>query len=159
MNILTVGIVTAPFSFEGRKKTSAANVGIAELKESCDTVLVILNDKLREIHGNLAISKAFEKLKDLEVQPLNMDVKLDGGLHAPAEFIHQEAIIKGDTKERAIAFASIVAKVVRDTYMEKIAEEYPEYRFDQHKGYGTKQHRASIKKHGTCDLHRKTWIH
>ncbi len=59
MDILTVGIVTAPFSFEGRKKTAAANSGIAELKESCDTVLVILNDKLREIHGNLAISKAF----------------------------------------------------------------------------------------------------
>lgn len=59
MDILTVGIVTAPFSFEGRKKTAAANNGIAELKESCDTVLVILNDKLREIHGNLAISKAF----------------------------------------------------------------------------------------------------
>jgi cell division protein FtsZ len=59
MDILTVGIVTAPFSFEGRKKTAAANQGIEELKESCDTVLVILNDKLREIHGNLAISKAF----------------------------------------------------------------------------------------------------
>jgi cell division protein FtsZ len=59
MDILTVGIVTAPFSFEGRKKTRAANSGIEELKESCDTVLVILNDKLREIHGNLAISKAF----------------------------------------------------------------------------------------------------
>ncbi len=59
MDILTVGIVTAPFSFEGRKKTAAANHGIEELKESCDTVLVILNDKLREIHGNLAISKAF----------------------------------------------------------------------------------------------------
>ena len=59
MDILTVGIVTAPFSFEGRKKTAAANQGIEELKQNCDTVLVILNDKLREIHGNLAISKAF----------------------------------------------------------------------------------------------------
>lgn len=59
MDLLTVGIVTAPFSWEGRKKTNAANEGIAELKENCDTVLVILNDKLREIHGNLPISKAF----------------------------------------------------------------------------------------------------
>lgn len=59
MDILTVGIVTAPFAFEGRKKTMAANSGIDELKENCDTVLVILNDKLREIHGNLPISKAF----------------------------------------------------------------------------------------------------
>lgn len=59
MDLLTVGIVTAPFSFEGKKKTAAANRGIAELKENCDTVLVILNDKLREIHGNLPISSAF----------------------------------------------------------------------------------------------------
>ena len=59
MDLLTVGIVTAPFSWEGKKKTTAANNGIAELKENCDTVLVILNDKLREIHGNLPISKAF----------------------------------------------------------------------------------------------------
>ncbi len=59
MDLLTVGIVTAPFSWEGKKKTNAANQGIAELKANCDTVLVILNDKLREIHGNLPISKAF----------------------------------------------------------------------------------------------------
>lgn len=59
MDILTVGIVTAPFAFEGRKKTQAANDGIAELKANCDTVLVILNDKLREIFGNLPIREAF----------------------------------------------------------------------------------------------------
>lgn len=59
MDLLTVGIVTAPFSFEGKKKMAAANQGIAELKENCDTVLVILNDKLREVHGNLPISQAF----------------------------------------------------------------------------------------------------
>ncbi len=59
MDILTVGIVTAPFLFEGRKKMKAANEGISELKSNCDTVLVILNDKLREIFGNLAIREAF----------------------------------------------------------------------------------------------------
>ncbi|WP_421870607.1 cell division protein FtsZ [Marinoscillum sp.] len=59
MDILTVGIVTAPFMFEGRKKMTAANEGIAELKANCDTVLVILNDKLREIFGNLPIREAF----------------------------------------------------------------------------------------------------
>lgn len=59
MDILTVGIVTAPFSFEGRKKMEAAEEGIAELKANCDTVLVILNDKLLEIYDNLTISNAF----------------------------------------------------------------------------------------------------
>jgi cell division protein FtsZ len=59
MDILTVGIVTAPFSFEGRKKSGQAELGIEALRESCDTVLVILNDKLREIYGNLPIGQAF----------------------------------------------------------------------------------------------------
>lgn len=59
MDILTVGIVTAPFAFEGKKKAKQAEIGIRSLKESCDTVLVILNDKLREIFGNLSIGSAF----------------------------------------------------------------------------------------------------
>lgn len=61
MDILTVGIVTSPFSFEGKKKRVQAEQGIQELRENCDTVLVILNDKLREIHGNLSIGSAFSQ--------------------------------------------------------------------------------------------------
>lgn len=61
MDILTVGIVTAPFSFEGKKKIQQAYDGIRELRESCDTVLVILNDKLREIFGNQSIMAAFSQ--------------------------------------------------------------------------------------------------
>lgn len=59
MDILTVGIVTAPFGFEGKKKAAQAELGIDALRQSCDTVLVILNDKLREIFGNLSINQAF----------------------------------------------------------------------------------------------------
>tara|TARA_R110001592_G_scaffold362545_1_gene676993 strand:- start:279683 stop:281290 length:1608 start_codon:yes stop_codon:yes gene_type:complete len=65
MDILTVGIVTAPFIFEGRKKTFSAQAGIEALKESCDTVLVILNDKLRDIYGNLPIRQAFGKADNI----------------------------------------------------------------------------------------------
>ncbi len=59
MDILTVGIVTVPFGFEGRKKTTQAQLGVEALRASCDTVLVIMNDKLREIYGNLAVGQAF----------------------------------------------------------------------------------------------------
>ncbi|MBN8577656.1 MAG: cell division protein FtsZ [Cytophagales bacterium] len=59
MDILTVGIVTVPFSFEGKKKMAQAEQGIEAFRSSCDTVLVILNDKLREIYGNLAVGQAF----------------------------------------------------------------------------------------------------
>ena len=59
LDILTVGIVTVPFGFEGKKKMKAALAGVEKMKKYCDTVLVILNDKLREIFGNLSISTAF----------------------------------------------------------------------------------------------------
>ncbi len=65
LDILTVGIVTAPFAFEGKNKTNQANEGIQELKKSCDTVLVIMNDKLREIYGNRSIRDAFAKADDV----------------------------------------------------------------------------------------------
>jgi len=61
LNILTVGIVTAPFLFEGKKKREQAEQGIRELSEHCDTVLVILNDKLRQLYGNLPMGQAFAK--------------------------------------------------------------------------------------------------
>lgn len=65
LDILTVGIVTAPFAFEGKKKMGAADEGIKELKKYCDTVIVIMNDKLREIYGNLSISDAFAQADNI----------------------------------------------------------------------------------------------
>jgi cell division protein FtsZ len=65
LDILTVGIVTHPFKFEGLKKSTIAGEGILELKENCDTVLVILNDKLREIYGNLPVTKAFAEADNI----------------------------------------------------------------------------------------------
>jgi len=59
LDILTVGIVTAPFAFEGPKKRILADNGLNELKQYCDTVVVIMNDRLREIYGNLSVTKAF----------------------------------------------------------------------------------------------------
>ncbi|SFA90589.1 cell division protein FtsZ [Algoriphagus aquimarinus] len=86
LNILTVGIVTAPFMFEGKKKMNVAQAGIEALRENCDTVLVILNDKLREIYGNLAIRTAFSKADDIlstaarsiaEIITIHQDVNVD----------------------------------------------------------------------------------
>jgi len=59
LDILTVGIVTLPFSFEGKKKMEQAEIGIADLRESCDTVLTIMNDKLGDMFGNLTMRQAF----------------------------------------------------------------------------------------------------
>lgn len=65
MGILTVGIVTYPFLFEGRKRSNQANDGLEELRNSVDTLLIICNDKLREIYGNLSLADAFAKADDI----------------------------------------------------------------------------------------------
>ncbi|MFZ2523144.1 MAG: ribonuclease HII [Minisyncoccia bacterium] len=104
---------------------------------------------------NLAISKNLKKLFIL----YETQVLLDGGLKAPKEFIHQKTIIKGDEKEKIIAWASILAKVSRDSLMAKLHKKFPEYGLDTHKGYGTKKHRDAIRKYGLSTIHRKTWIH
>jgi len=65
MGILTVGIVTYPFAFEGRKRSKQADDGMDELRENVDTLLIICNDKLREIYGNLSLKNAFAKADDI----------------------------------------------------------------------------------------------
>jgi len=68
-----------------------------------------------------------------------------------------ETIIKGDEKIKEISAASILAKVSRDRYMTEIAKKYPEYKFEKHKGYITKEHKALIEKYGFCEIHRKSY--
>ena len=68
------------------------------------------------------------------------------------------SIIKGDLKSYSIGCASIIAKVFRDRLMEEYAKTYPEYGFEKHSGYGTKQHITAIKEIGACPIHRKTFI-
>jgi len=65
LGILTVGIVTLPFSFEGRKRIQQARSGIDELRKSVDTLLIICNDKLRELDGDLKLSEAFNKADNI----------------------------------------------------------------------------------------------
>jgi len=65
MNILTVGIVTLPFTFEGRRRTDQGTEGLEELKKYVDTLIIISNDKLRQIHGNLSLSEAFSQADNI----------------------------------------------------------------------------------------------
>ena len=85
-------------------------------------------------------------------------VSLDGSLKAPPEY-SQETIINGDELIPIISLASIVAKVSRDRLMLEMAKKYPKYGFEKHKGYGTKEHYEMLKKHGLCDIHRRSYIH
>ena len=69
----------------------------------------------------------------------------------------EESIIKGDAKSASIAAASIIAKVTRDRLMMQYDKAYPEYGFAQHKGYGTAEHIAALRKYGPCPIHRQSF--
>lgn len=67
-------------------------------------------------------------------------------------------VVKGDSRSANIAAASILAKVTRDEYMEKLAEEYPQYGFEVHKGYGTKKHYDALREYGASPVHRQSFL-
>ncbi len=101
-----------------------------------------------------AISLGIGKLK---LNPNSCCILLDGGLKAPPDFQKQKTIIRGDEKEKIIAWASILAKVSRDEIMVKMSKKYPQYGFEMHKGYGTTNHRRAIQKNGLSRIHRRTF--
>lgn len=98
-------------------------------------------------------------LAQFPVEPDHVRVFLDAGLKAPPEFIHQESIIRGDEQVPLIAAASIIAKVRRDRRMTALAQKFPHYGFDIHKGYGTRAHQAAIQQFGLSEIHRTTFCH
>ena len=67
-------------------------------------------------------------------------------------------LVKGDSLSASIAAASILAKVSRDRFMVEMAAKYPKYRFDKHKGYGTRLHYELLAQHGPSPIHRKTFL-
>ncbi len=97
----------------------------------------------------LAMKKALGSLKEKPHFTL-----VDGRFLIPNCSFEQKAIIKGDEKIFSIATASIIAKVTRDRIMEKYHEQYPQYNFNKHKGYGTKTHLEALEKFGPCPIHR-----
>lgn len=72
-------------------------------------------------------------------------------------FLPHTCIVKGDGKYLSIAAASILAKTYRDDYMDKLAEEYPQYDWQSNKGYPTRKHREAIKEYGITPYHRKSY--
>ena len=84
-------------------------------------------------------------------------VLVDGNRYISNLKAPQQPIVKGDGTSLCIAAASIIAKVSRDRFMDIVAQKYPQYNFDEHKGYGTQSHIEAIKKYGPCPQHRKTF--
>lgn len=85
-------------------------------------------------------------------------IVLVDGNQLPEINARMRCVIKGDATSASIAAASILAKVSRDRYMKQMAEIYPQYGFDKHKGYGTKAHYAAVEQYGLCEIHRKSFF-
>ena len=99
----------------------------------------------------LAMRRAVEGLR------LKPKLVLVDGNRLPVLDMRAEAIVKGDATVPAISAASILAKVHRDRWCAELDQQYPQYGFAKHKGYGTAEHLAALAAHGACPQHRKTF--
>ena len=100
----------------------------------------------------LAMERAIQALKPVP------DFALIDGNYSRGITIPSETVIKGDARSASIAAASILAKVSRDRYMVQMAEQYPQYQFEKHKGYPTKLHYQLLRQYGPCPIHRRTFL-
>ena len=125
---------------------NAISFGVAFVYEHEIDEINILNASIRAMH--LA-------LKKLKIDPQYIIV--DGNHFFPFKKIPHKCIIKGDSKYQNIAAASILAKTYRDDYMKKLGSDFPEYKWNNNKGYPTQYHRAAIKEFGVTEHHRKSF--
>ena len=124
---------------------AVAAVGPEEIDE-----LDILNARMKAME--LAIGR-LDPAADFAL----IDGNRDHGTRCAITLPH-ETVVRGDGRSASIAAASILAKVSRDRYMTEAAAQYPQYGFERHKGYGTKDHYAVLEAHGACPLHRRSFL-
>ena len=125
-------------------------------KAVCYHIAYATNEEIDEINilnaSQLAMRRAVEGLSE------KADIVLVDGNVARGFQIPAVTVIKGDAISPTIAAASILAKVARDEVCYQMDKEYPEYGFAKHKGYGTKEHMAAVRKYGPCPHHRKAFL-
>ena len=127
-------------------KEQAIAYGISMVDEKIIDEINILNATFQAMH---------EAIAQLEPKP---DLALIDGNRVTDFGVEAMAVVKGDARDASIAAASILAKVTRDMYMEEIDQEYPQYGFAVHKGYGTRRHYDAIREYGMCPIHRQTFL-
>lgn len=117
---------------------------------------IISPERIDEINILQATYEAMgQAVESLNPKP---QILLNDAVIIPGIELPQEKIIKGDARSLSIAAASIIAKVTRDRMMKAYHEIFPEYGFDKHKGYGSREHIEAIQKFGPCPIHRRSFI-
>lgn len=146
---------------------------VADSKKLSEKKRQSLYDKIIEEAAAYSIALADEKvidqinIRNATFQAMNQAVEhlviqpsfvlIDGNAIKGMKLPH-ECVVKGDLLCNCIGAASILAKVARDRFMQKCHEAYPEYGFDQHKGYPTKHHYEMLRKYGPCPIHRMSFL-
>ncbi|MDD2801758.1 MAG: ribonuclease HII [Methylococcales bacterium] len=146
------GLADSKILSESKRNSLYLNIKESALSWAIAQASVEEIDRLNILQATLiAMQRAVESL---HVTP---DEVLVDGNRLPKLSIPAQAIVKGDSKIQAISAASILAKVERDKLMVEYQEQYPDFSFGVHKGYGTKQHIAEIQTFGFLEVHRKTF--
>jgi len=100
----------------------------------------------------LAMNRSIEELRG------KPDIAMIDGNQNSGINVYSRCYVKGDSRSASIAAASILAKVSRDRYMVSMADKYPQYAFEKHKGYGTKLHYEKLREHGPSEIHRVSFL-
>jgi ribonuclease HII len=147
------GIVDSKKLSEARRETLAMAIQEHALGWSIGQASVEEIDSLNILHATmLAMQRAIEGL-----QPAAEHALIDGNRCPEGLPCTAQAIVKGDQRVTSIAAASILAKVSRDEEMYSLHQQYPQYGFDKHKGYGTREHLDALREHGPLDVHRRSF--
>ena len=145
---------------EDIEKYNILNCSLRAMKLSCEDVINKSQCFQKKLQGHPEFISGSQKREiPNQVQGDNTLLTIvDGNKLIKNYYYPQQYIIKGDSKSASIAAASILAKVTRDRYMQKLHEEYPQYNWAKNAGYLTKEHTEAIKKYGITKYHRKSFL-
>lgn len=161
--VIDINTKLHPFVRDSKKMSEKQREEVFEyIKENCVAYGVCMIDSV--IIDELGIQEAVKMAMEGALKQVEETIKckadyliVDGTNVSTISGYHMEKIKAGDIKHYSISAGSILAKVTRDRFMKDISKEYPDYHFEKHVGYGTKQHIELLQKYGPCSIHRKSF--
>ncbi len=150
--------VRFPAVFDSKQVSARRRKELSNMLKSDENFIISVVELSAEEIDRINILKATHKaMREALAKIAGLEFALIDGLPVGGLPCRSKAIVKGDSKSALIAAASIIAKVRRDEIMEELSIKYPEYGFENHKGYGTSAHVEAIRKFGPCREHRKSF--